>query len=80
MQSRWKQEANAPYVFFYGYTQNTPDPWPGYIPDMRSAALGGYGADVGTAIEVGAAERIMDQHLKQLYDLKGMWRNEPGKP
>lgn len=80
MQSRWKQEADAPYVFFYGYTQSTPDPWPGYIPDMRSAALGGYGADVGTAIEVGAAERIMDQHLKQLYDLKGVWRNEPGKP
>lgn len=80
MQSMWKRSADAPLPLFYGYTQTTPDPWPGYIPDIRSAALGGYGADVTTKIEVGSAERIMDAHLIQLYDLKGMWRKEPGRP
>jgi hypothetical protein len=47
---------------------------------MRSAAYGGYGGDNATNIEVGAAERIMDQHLMNLYDLRGMWKTAPGKP
>lgn len=80
MQSRWKNEANLPVPLFYGYTQSTPDPWPGYIPDIRSAALGGYGADNATTIQPGAAEQIMDRHLIELYGLRGMWRNEPGQP
>ena len=80
LQTRWKTGADRPYAFFYGYTQTTSSPWPGYIPDLRSAALGGYGADVSTNIEVGAAERIMDQHLMNLFDLRGMWLKQPGKP
>jgi hypothetical protein len=80
LQTRWKTGAGTPYAFFYGYTQSTSNPWPGYIPDLRSAALGGYGADVSTNIEVGAAERIMDQHLMHLFDLRGMWLEQPGKP
>jgi hypothetical protein len=80
LQKRWKTSAEMPYAFFYGYTQTTANPWPGYIPDMRSAAYGGYGGDNATNIEVGAAERIMDQHLMNLYDLRGMWLTAPGKP
>lgn len=80
MQKRWKEETGVPHALFYGYTQSTPDPWPGYIPDIRSAALGGYGADNATTIEVGAAERIMNHHLIQLYGLRGMWLSEPGRP
>lgn len=80
MQTRWKREADAPYALFYGYTQTTPEPWPGYLPDIRSAAYGGYGANGATNIEVGAAERIMDQHLIQLFDLKNLWVKEPGRP
>lgn len=80
MQERWKQHADVPYPLFYGYTQSTPDPWPGYIPGIRTAAYGGYGADNATTIEPGAAERIMDHHLIQLYGLRGMWLNEPGRP
>ncbi len=80
MQTRWKTAAAAPYAFFHGYTQTTSNPWPGYIPDLRSAAHGGYGADVSTNIEIGAAERIMDQHLVNLFDLRGMWLKQPGKP
>lgn len=80
MQNRWKQEAGTPNALFYGYTQSTPDPWPGYIPDIRSAALGGYGAGNSVTIEVGAAERIMDQHLIELYGLRGMWLTAPDQP
>ncbi|MBE0656421.1 MAG: neutral/alkaline non-lysosomal ceramidase N-terminal domain-containing protein [Bryobacteraceae bacterium] len=80
LQTRWKSDAGVPYPFFYGYTQTTSNPWPGYLPDIKSAAHGGYGADNATNIEVAAAERIMDQHLVNLYALRGMWLDKPGRP
>jgi neutral ceramidase len=79
-QTYWKQHADVPYPLFYGYTYSAAGIWPGYIPDIRSAAYGGYGADVTTRIEVGAGETIMQHHLINLYKLLGMWRDQPGKP
>ena len=80
LQTDWKQKADVPIPLFYGYTQSTNSNWPGYIPDLRSAAHGGYGADASTNIEIGAAERIMQQHLINLYSLLGNWRDQPGRP
>lgn len=79
-QTYWKQHADVPYPLFYGYTYSAAGVWPGYIPDIRSAAYGGYGADVRTHIEVGAGETIMQHHLINLYKLLGMWRDKPGQP
>jgi hypothetical protein len=56
------------------------DGWAGYIPDLRTAAYGGYGADTSTRIEVGAGERMTFRHLTNLYGLRGMWRSEQGRP
>ena len=80
LQTMWKQQADVPHPLFYGYTVSSTGGWPGYIPDIRSAAYGGYGADVTTNIEVGAGEKIMLRHLTNLYDLLGMWRDKPGRP
>ena len=80
LQTLWKTEADVPYPLFYGYTYNAGGGWPGYIPDLRSAAYGGYGADVSTRIEIGAGETIMQHHLINLYRLLGMWRDQPGLP
>ncbi len=80
LQVMWKQQAEAPYPLFYGYTYSSGGVWPGYIPDLRSAAYGGYGADATTRIELGAGERIMQRHLINLYGLLGMWRDKPGRP
>jgi len=79
-QTYWKQHADVPYPLFYGYTYSAEGGWPGYIPDIRSAAYGGYGADVSTVIEVGAGETIMQHHLINLYKMFDMWRDKPGKP
>jgi hypothetical protein len=79
LQTRWKREADAAFPLFYGYTYSAGGVWPGYLPDIRSAAQGGYGADsTSTRIEIGAGERIIDRHLIHLYDLRGMWRAQPG--
>jgi len=79
-QTYWKQHADVPYPLFYGYTYSSGGVWPGYIPDIRSAAYGGYGADVSTHIEVGAGETIMQHHLINLYKMLGMWHDKPGLP
>jgi neutral ceramidase len=79
-QKMWKEQADVAVPLFYGYTYSSGGTWAGYIPDVRSAAYGGYGADASTRIEVGAGERIMLRHLVNLYELRGMWRDKPGRP
>lgn len=79
-QVQWKREADVPAPLFYGYTYSSGGGWAGYIPDVRTAAYGGYGADASTTIEVGAGETIMLRHVVQLYDMLGMWRDKPGRP
>ena len=78
LQKTWKEQADVPHPLFYGYTVSAGGTWAGYIPDLRSAAYGGYGADASTRIEVGAGEKIMLRHLTNLYDLLGMWQDKPG--
>lgn len=80
LQKMWKEQADVPVPLFYGYTFSSGGTWAGYIPDLRSAAYGGYGADASTRIEVGAGERIMLRHLANLYELRGMWHDKPGRP
>jgi neutral ceramidase len=59
--------------FMFGYSWSGGK-WPGYIADVRSAALGGYGADGGNLIQVGAGEHIMTKHLENYYQLTGLMR------
>ncbi len=80
LQRIWKEQADVPYPLFYGYTFSNGGTWAGYVPDVRTAAYGGYGADVTTNVEVGAGEKIMLRHLVNLYDLQGRWRSTPGRP
>ena len=79
LQTLWKAQAECPSRSSTA-TRTRRRIWPGYIPDLRSAAYGGYGADVSTRIEIGAGETIMQRHLINLYRLQGMWKEEPGKP
>lgn len=74
-QTDWKREIQ-PYAvpFFFGYTWNGGK-WPIYLPDIRSAAYGGYGADHGPdLIEVGAGEKIMIRQLENYYHLMGVFK------
>ena len=80
LQKLWKEQADVPHPLFYGYTFSAGGTWAGYIPDLRTAAYGGYGADARTRIEVGAGEKIMLRHLTNLYELLGMWKDKPGQP
>ena len=80
LQVDWKTGADVPYPLFYGYTYSSGGQWAGYIPDLRSAAYGGYGADASTRVEIGAGEKVLEQHRMNLFRLRGMWLGAPGKP
>jgi len=74
----WKREI-GPYAtpFFFGYTWNGGD-WPTYVPDVRAAALGGYGADWGPVRAAEGGEALMTRHLKNYYVIKGLMRTTQG--
>lgn len=79
LQTLWKSQAGVPHALFYGYTYSSGGTWAGYIPDLRTAAYGGYGADASTNVEVGAGENLIMRHVRNLYELRGMWRTTPGR-
>lgn len=72
-----KMELASSTGFLFGYSWSGGH-WPGYIADVRSAALGGYGADEGgRLIEIGAGESIMTKQLENYYQLTGLIRKDP---
>lgn len=80
LQLDWKKKMELAGVtpLLFGYTWSKGN-WPGYIADVRSAALGGYGADQGdNLIEVGAGEAIITRQLANFYRLNGLMRDKPG--
>lgn len=79
LQLDWKRRVNMPHPFVFGYTWYDGT-WPNYIPDIVSAARGGYGADQNgpTMIEVGSGEAIMNKHLENVLRLSGLMRETPG--
>lgn len=67
----WKRRMQGEATpFLFGYTWNGGR-WPNYLPDIRSACLGGFGADNGMPdiIEIGAPEKIFDRILENYYRL-----------
>jgi hypothetical protein len=81
LQTAWKSQTDVPIALFYGYTWSAGGTWAGYIPDLRSAAHGGYGADASTRVEVGAGERIMLRHLSSTCTTCSAcgWRSRAGR-
>jgi neutral ceramidase len=73
----FRQKAGVENTYLFGYCCNGPYAWPSYIPDIVSAARGGYGASDTTRAEVGAGERLVNQGLAQLFELQGRLKSEP---
>ncbi|MFT4641634.1 MAG: hypothetical protein ACI8T1_004977 [Verrucomicrobiales bacterium] len=47
------------------------------MPDLMSAARGGYGASVTTDAAVGTGERLLNLGMSQLYQMRGMLKDSP---
>jgi len=81
LQLDWKKKmeesSTNPFLFGYTWYEGT---WPNYIPDIKSAALGGYGTDQPepNPIQVGAGETIMNHHFENYFKLTGLMRENAG--
>lgn len=73
---KMKQASANGFLFGYSWSGGK---WPGYIPDVKSAALGGYGADGANLIQIGAGENIILRHLQNYYKLIGFIHDTPPK-
>ncbi len=77
LKDRLKEAGAEPFLFGYTWFEGT---WPNYIPDIQSAARGGYGADQTwpEPIAVGAGETIMNKHFENFFRLNGLMRDTYG--
>ena len=67
---REKSECAAGLLF--GYSYSAGGDWAGYLPTIRAAVEGGYGAGYNTTVEVGAGETLVDRGVVHLYRLRGL--------
>ncbi len=73
-QVNFRDRCPAPYAFFAGYTNGYYD----YIPTIRAASEGGYGAgDSNTYVEPGTGERMVNLALAHLYEMLGRLADVP---
>lgn len=77
LQIAFRDKAEFPRTFLFGYTYSAGGEWAGYLPTIRAAAEGGYGAGYSTQIEVGAGEAMIDRLLAHLYKMAGKLREVP---
>ena len=76
-QTEARHKSNLPHMYLFGYCCNGGYEWPSYIPDLVSAARGGYGASDTTKAEVGSGETLLNKGLVQLFQLQGRLKSEP---
>ena len=79
LQIALRDKSEVPYTFLFGYTYSAGGEWIGYVPTIRAASEGGYGAGYNTRIEVGAGEALIDRHLVNLFTLSGKLQTAPSR-
>ncbi|MGH9354401.1 MAG: hypothetical protein ACRD2G_19910, partial [Terriglobia bacterium] len=73
-QINWRARCPVRDSFFLGYTNGYVD----YLPTIRAASEGGYGAgDSNTYVAVGTGERMLQDALVRIYGMLGRWSGIP---
>ncbi len=72
-----RDKSEVARTFLFGYTYSEGGEWVGYIPTIRAAVEGGYGAGSNTRIEIGAGEAMVDRAIASLYRLAGKLKDTP---
>jgi hypothetical protein len=79
LQIALKDKSEIENTFLFGYTYSAGGEWVGYVPTIRAAAEGGYGAGYNTRVEVGAGEAMIDHAIVSLFALRGKLRSAPSQ-
>jgi len=79
LQIALRDKSEIAQTFLFGYTYSSGGEWVGYIPTIRAAAEGGYGAGYNTRIEVGAGESMVDRAIVNIFTLLGKLKDTPDR-
>jgi len=79
LQIALRDKSEIANTFLFGYTYSAGGEWAGYIPTIRAAAEGGYGAGYNTRIEAGAGEAMVDRAIVNIYALLGKLKDAPSR-
>ncbi|MGE0133179.1 MAG: neutral/alkaline non-lysosomal ceramidase N-terminal domain-containing protein [Blastocatellales bacterium] len=79
LQIALRDKSEIANTFLFGYTYSAGGEWAGYIPTIRAAAEGGYGAGYNTRIEVGAGEAMVDRAIVNIHALLGKLKDTPSR-
>ncbi len=79
LQIALRDKSEVPHTFLFGYTYSAGGQWVGYIPTIRAAAEGGYGASYNTRLEVGAGEAMIDRAIVHLFTMLGKLKDTPDR-
>lgn len=76
-QINFREKAECSNAMLFGYSYSVGGVWAGYIPTIRAAVEGGYGAGYNTTVEVGAGERLIDRAVVKIFELRGLLKDLP---
>ena len=65
------------FTMLIGYTSSRGAEWIGYLPTIRAAVEGGYGAGYNTTVAVGTGERLMRLSLRRIGEMQGGLKTTP---
>lgn len=77
LQIALRDKSEIANTFLFGYTFSAGGEWIGYVPTLKAATEGGYGAGYNTRIEVGAGEAMIDRHIVNLFTMLGRLKKSP---
>ena len=76
-QITFREKAECGNAMLFGYSSSVGSVWAGYMPTIRAAVEGGYGADYNTTVEVGTGELLVDRAVVKLFKLRGLLKDLP---
>jgi len=75
---REKAECSSSMLAGYTFTASIAEgTWAGYLPTIRAAVEGGYGANYNTSAAVGTAEYLVDRGVIRLFQMRGLLKELP---
>lgn len=76
-QLTFREKAECANAMLFGYSYSAGGVWAGYLPTIKAAVQGGYGADYNTTVEVGTGERLIDRAVVKIAELRGILKDLP---